>query len=89
MTDFINFFRNEFFPDFIKFLNKVLEASFDLRLSYNQLAIIGGLFLLMILSLMIEVIKKAIPLIILFIIIYYLVYGNLSFIKDLVTTVDN
>ncbi|MGM0436957.1 MAG: hypothetical protein ACQEQD_01670 [Bacillota bacterium] len=89
MTDFINFFRNEFFPDFIKFLNKVLEASFNLRLSYNQLAIIGGLFLLMILSLMIEVIKKAIPLIILFIIIYYLVYGNLSFIKDLVTTVDN
>ncbi|HKL75392.1 MAG TPA: hypothetical protein VJ881_04930 [Halanaerobiales bacterium] len=89
MTDFINFFRNEFFPDFIKFLNRILEASFNLRLTYNQLAIIGGLFLLMILSLMVEMIKKAIPLIILFIIIYYLVYGNLSFIKDLVTTVDN
>lgn len=89
MTDFINFFRNEFFPDFLKFLNQVLEASFNLRLTYSQLAIIGGLFLLMILSLMVEMIKKAIPLIILFIIIYYLVYGNLSFIKDLVTTVNN
>lgn len=89
MTEFINFFRNEFFPDLIKFLNQVLEASFNLRLSYNQLAIIGVLFLLMILSLMVEMIKKALPLLILFVIIYYLVYGNLSFIKELLTTVNS
>lgn len=89
MTDFINFFRNEFFPDFIKFLNRVLEASLNLNLSHNQLAVIGILLLLMILSLMIKVVKKAIPLVILFLIIYYLFYGDLSFIKDLVTTFNN
>ena len=89
MTDFINFFRNEFFPDFIKYLNKVLKSFLNLRLSYNQLAIIGGLLLLMFFSLMIELLKKVIPLVIVFIIIYYLVYGNLSFIKELVTTVSN
>ena len=89
MTDFINFFRNEFFPDLIKFLNRVLETSLNLNLSHNQLAVIGILLLLMILSLMIKVVKRAIPLVILFLIIYYLFYGDLSFINDLVTTFNN
>ena len=89
MTEFINFFRNEFFPDFIRFLNKVLETTFDLKFTYNQLAVIGVLLLLMLFSLMVELLKKAIPLIILLLLILYFVYGDLSFLDNFINSFNN
>lgn len=86
LIEFINFFRNEFFPDFLKFLNKVLETTFDLKLTYNQLAIIGVLLILMFFSLMVELLKKAIPLLILLLLIFYFVYGDLSFLENFINS---
>ena len=89
MSEFISFFQNEFFPDLVRFLNKVLETTMDVELSYNQLAIIAGLFILLALSLMVELVKKAIPLLILLVIILYFVYGDLSFINNFIDSLNH
>lgn len=82
MTEFLNFFKDEFFPDLVNFFNTIFGETLDINLTYNQLAIIAGLFLVMMFSLMLELVKKVIPFLILLIIIFYFVYGDLSFLDN-------
>ena len=83
MNEFFVFLTNDFFPNLIKSINQFIESAFDLNLSYNQLLIIAILFLLIIFSFLVEIVKKLLPVVIVLFIIFYLFYGDISFIKKL------
>ena len=80
MNEFFVFLTNDFFPNLIKSINQFIESAFDLNLSYNQLLIIAILFLLIIFSFLVEIVKKLLPVVIvLFVIFYFTLFYFISF----------